>query len=384
VKDRINQIEGNERVWTRDEIFSRKPEQWRMPPITSAGDINSIRLGYPTLFTREFAAELLRETEWESQIDFVPDLPRDVMDPVGDGEMQCPLCNDTRVVNVPHKGKLTGLLVLYGQRCPCIVYRRFRTVWTANVERDFQNVILSKMEPTTEVALSAETQKGILDYVKSHREDSFFLFGPPGTGKTTVSVGLYRIALFMSIQEQEKRRVHYTNVWRVMASVLLDEHVAKAKEEDPENPAPTPTVTIQKIKNVVAKGCRPRLFLDELDKVIMTPFKRNRLIEIVDAVYANGGQIVATSNMNKAQLIREWGEDTAGTILRRIKEGQGRHEVNFGEPIEAASSGTFLRGYGDLANAPSPISTSVRPVVTRPSPSPTSGRGPRIKIFGRS
>jgi predicted ATPase len=71
------------------------------------------------------------------------------------------------------------------------------------------------------------------------------------------------------------------------------------------------------------------LFLDELDKCKATEFQVARLAELVDEVYAQEGQVVATSNKDFDSLCGKWGDDEAGTILRRIGAGPGAHSVEF-------------------------------------------------------
>ncbi len=120
-------------------------------------------------------------------------------------------------------------------------------------------------------------------------------------------------------------------VWRITASVLLNEHVAwETRDKNNENcDIPTPTVTERMISQRVKSGYRPSLFLDEIDKLVPTEFKLNRLGEIIDAIYANNGQLVATSNKSASDLVAKWGSDEALTILRRIGAGPGAHMINF-------------------------------------------------------
>jgi hypothetical protein len=54
-----------------------------------------------------------------------------------------------------------------------------------------------------------------------------------------------------------------------------------------------------------------------------------KLCQIVDAVYEAQGQVVATSNKNVESLAAKWGNDEAGTVLRRIGAGSNAHTVLF-------------------------------------------------------
>jgi hypothetical protein len=141
---------------------------------------------------------------------------------------------------------------------------------------------------------------------------------------------LYQNAVLGSVIEQRKANAMTQAVWWASTSVLLNEHVAKETEKE-KGHAPEPYVTERKIRNAVKYGgWRPRLFLDEIDKIAVSDFKIRRLGELVNAVYAAGGQVVATMNKSPDALAMKWkDEDEAGTILRRIGS-DGGHTIHVG------------------------------------------------------
>jgi hypothetical protein len=116
---------------------------------------------------------------------------------------------------------------------------------------------------------------------------------------------------------------------RISTSVLLNEHVDYERAEDRAGEEP-PYVTERKIRIAVKHGWRPRLFLDELDKLAVSDFKIRRLGELVNAVYAVGGQVCATMNKNPEALAQKWTADEAETILRRIGGDVGAHTLYVG------------------------------------------------------
>jgi DNA replication protein DnaC len=73
----------------------------------------------------------------------------------------------------------------------------------------------------------------------------------------------------------------------------------------------------------------PRLYLDEIDKFVLTDFKVKKLMQLVDAIYAAEGQVVATSNSSLQELARAWGMKEAVTVIRRIGIGEKSHTVVF-------------------------------------------------------
>jgi hypothetical protein len=140
---------------------------------------------------------------------------------------------------------------------------------------------------------------------------------------------LFQRAVMRSVMEQMAANDLCESVWWASTSVLLNEHVEKEREKEGE--APEPYVTERKIRLAVKHGWRPRLFLDEIDKIAVTDFKIRRLGEIVNAIYAVKGQVCATMNKTPDALAVKWkDEDEAGTILRRIGTDEGGHTIHVG------------------------------------------------------
>ena len=199
-----------------------------------------------------------------------------------------------------------------------------------DVPARYRRVDLSALAPSPSALLNMDRQGTIISAIKARPDDSYLFVGAPGTGKTHLMLALYRRALAESVDQQIEREDLCQSVWRVNASALLAQHSAWAVERnrDEPNEALMPSVTVEVIAAAVKKGYRPCLFLDELDKVAPTVAKLSSLCSLVDAVYVEGGQVVATSNKSSEYLAGKWGSDEAGTILRRIG-ADGGHIVNF-------------------------------------------------------
>jgi hypothetical protein len=257
---------------------------------------------------------------------------------VGRGEMRCPICHSDGSgrgsVALMHRGKDTGIMIrLWCNSCPC---RMFRTIWRelgneAKVPRLFQGITLEGLVPSTLSLLPAQRQQAIIDALQAKPDDSYYLYGPPQTGKTHMMTAMYRRAVETWAEQESRQRDFQPAVWRVRTTTLLDEHIAWSTRgsRDEGRPTPGPTVTVEKIQAAVAKGYRPRIFLDELDKVVASDYKLGELIKIVDAVYEATGSVVATGNMSVDALSAKWGSNEAGTIMRRIAAGPGSHLVKF-------------------------------------------------------
>jgi hypothetical protein len=257
---------------------------------------------------------------------------------VGRGQMRCPICHSDGSgrahVALLYQGRDTGIMIrLWSDNCPC---RTYRSIWRqlgdgAKVPRLFQGITLEGLAPSTLSLLPIQRQQAIIDALQGHPGDSFYLYGPPSTGKTHMMSAMYRRAIETWAEQESHQRDYEVAVWRVRTATLLDQHIAWASRgnRDEGRPTPCPSVTVEKIQSAVAKGYRPCLFLDELDKVVPSDFKLGELIKIVDAIYESTGQVVGTGNMSVDALSAKWGSNEAGTILRRIAAGPGAHLVKF-------------------------------------------------------
>ncbi len=76
------------------------------------------------------------------------------------------------------------------------------------------------------------------------------------------------------------------------------------------------------IQDAQEENLRPRIFVDEFDKVNVTDFALNSVGELVDTIYnfsgqdGKGVQFVMATNLNRQEFVSVWGNH----ILRRIEE----------------------------------------------------------------
>jgi len=307
------------RTWTREMIFKEPELKWlTLPPHNTTAR-----------FTDAFLEELQRETRWKL-IEEPPTLSEELREAIGTGAHPCPLCKGSKSSPLLHRGEATNIEMYRRVKCSCGLDRLFWERWQY-VPKRFKHVRLETLAPRSNERISEERQAKIIAAFRAKPQDSYFMYGPPGTGKTHLATALYREAVKRSADEQFRRDDWCPSVWRISTSVLLNEHAdwEGRDRNDPDCRVKAPSVTERMITSAAKKNYRPCLFLEEIDKVATSRFKLDRLCEIINAVYDAEGQVVATANKSVDSLAARWGDDEAGTVLRRIGAGEGGHTVPF-------------------------------------------------------
>jgi hypothetical protein len=326
-------------TWTPDTVYaSDAPEYTRFnqsawPPRLTRHQLDSMRRN-PAFFnwlTPEFCQALLSEQRW-APVNDPTLLTGDARRPVMEGK-PCPTCgsSDGGHVSALHRGIDTAIELVIPVRCPCgwVVKLREALAKQMKAHARFADVRLSEIKPHPGLAIDADTQAKIIDEIKAAPDDSYFLVGQPNSGKSHLMTGLFRRALARWCKDSWLRNDPTPAVWRISAAQLLDAHVAWDTRTKGEGSVPMPPVTVNGIHAAAERGYRPRLFLDELDKIAATEYKLQKLIAIIDAIYEAQGQVVATANKDLTTLVAKWGFDEAVTTIRRIGGGPGAHTVEF-------------------------------------------------------
>jgi hypothetical protein len=116
---------------------------------------------------------------------------------------------------------------------------------------------LSTIAPHPGLTLDLETQAKIITDIKAAPTGSYFLVGPPNTGKSHILTGLFRHALAAWATKSFVEGTYRPAVRRISAAQLLDEHVAWVTNRDDRGSVPLPTVRVNAIQAAAEEGPVP-------------------------------------------------------------------------------------------------------------------------------
>jgi hypothetical protein len=179
----------------------------------------------------------------------------------------------------------------------------------------------ANIQPSKLSSVPLEKQAKLIDAVRMHLSDSWAFFGAPGTGKTTLSNMLFKAAVIQDIfSEMSSGNQSLTpHVWRITARELCQQAQDRATGRDLVDEdtivdtqalmkASARLVNRERIQRAVNAGLRPRLFVEEWDKISATPFQMLSLFDVLDAIIAAKGQLVMTSNLTWDEFCAMFGQ----------------------------------------------------------------------------
>jgi DNA replication protein DnaC len=156
------------------------------------------------------------------------------------------------------------------------------------------NETILNLEPSTITGVPVARQETILRYVYEHPEKSYVFSGPCGTGKTTLLNELRRLSdsrpVFVSTMKEYQRN---------LTAIARGGRLPYAFMS-PDSPS----------------RMRWRIFLDDFDKCSGSEFIRLELFELIDNVYKSGSQLVLTTNMDKQEFKKFFGDAIAWRITK--------------------------------------------------------------------
>jgi hypothetical protein len=281
------------------------------------------------------ASRSKRETEWvlnEPLPNTVPNLRR-----VARGLDSCSLCNDDGYLRRLLTGKNTGATTLREFGCPCQKYKAYIYLFDRDVPAHDRHIRFDKLAPSEVSFMPLFLQEKLIRSIKGNPDKNWAMFGPAGWSKTTFCLALWDHAIKEELCKAFIRcgrntllfAEQYFPVWRVSAKRMLQEISEYENYDYSEGRPAEPTVTARKIRQATHNGYRPRLFIEEIDKInTLTKPRLNTLFELIQEIYANNGQVCLNSNMSTVVFESEFGPD----FFRRVSEPEHSIVLNLFDP----------------------------------------------------
>ena len=223
-----------------------------------------------------------------------------------DTQTECRECQGTGWKTVDNP-KAPGMRLAVA--CPHAVREDIRRKLSKIGPRDrwAQIELLEICEDPTRCFAPIELQHQIIKRLRADPDRSFAFFGPSGFGKTSYIAALWHRA----VTQSEGRGCYYVQMCDLVRSL-------RNYEFDRDE---TPELSRQIIRDAVSMGRRPRVFIDEFDKVTASEFARNAIHDFIDELYKqsdgtpHGVQLVLGTNLDRDEFVQIWGAN----VLRRIE-----------------------------------------------------------------
>ena len=205
----------------------------------------------------------------------------------------------------------------------------------------YRDIIPSKLQPSKLSRLPMEDQAKLYADInsKEHRLEGWAFFAPAGYSKTTVSWALFKYAIHQNLkvalwtgQMEYVRRgwgdpprlQHYTPCYVYQESV--PEWLEKIQASWGVDGAVPPRLNFEQIGKAERDGFRPRVFLEEIDKIKEgSEWNTNKLFTLLNAIDKHKGQLVLDTNLSRQQFLDRFGEP----IYRRVNEDCNIREYGF-------------------------------------------------------
>lgn len=158
--------------------------------------------------------------------------------------------------------------------------------------------------PSLVPQVEMEVQEKILDIIRNKPLDGYLFHGPTGTGKTYLMWALYKEALFCG------RKALFVTA-RSMITALRKLEFQHPNEQNNDIPDLVEPYMLR--RNIWGPT---HLFIDEWDKVSVTPYVRDLLLALIDHCASNPSSVVlcVATNSDKRDFCELYGE----AIFRRI------------------------------------------------------------------
>lgn len=213
----------------------------------------------------------------------------------------CDQCEDSGSVFGTYVDEFSGQELECMKPCVCLEPKRAEFVLN-QMPALYRLADLASIEPWDH---KHKKQKAILEKVKTNPYKSYLFLGASGVGKSYISWALWKNAALSG------RRAIATT-----AAELMKEFRDLEIEDEPERPKVVPA-------DLAQGKFLYTIFLDEIEKIRMSPFAMEKLFELIKNAVDYGHQLIVTSNMREGELQKAfgkidpvWGE----AMMRRLVE----------------------------------------------------------------
>ena len=169
------------------------------------------------------------------------------------------------------------------------------------------------LTPTTGTGVSIERQQQLLDYIRANPFASIVFSGPPGVGKTTL---LYELARCSREAKYKNHAVYCEPMTKFQRDTTAKERGEYANVITPES-------------FLLAKGQQITwaAMFDDFDKVTSSEFIRLKLFAVIDAIVQTGTQLALSTNMNREEFAKFFGDAVAWRIIKHCKWAEVNRET---------------------------------------------------------
>ncbi len=157
--------------------------------------------------------------------------------------------------------------------------------------------------PYAESGLPVAQQEKILETICTNPLASYVFSGPPGVGKTTLLREVERLA----------RVARPKNFPVYSRSMMQYQHDATAVARGESVGV---FVRPHSIRNEAELKLHWGVFLDDFDKVSGSEFIRLQVFELVNAICETDSQLVISTNMNREEFAKFFGDHIAWRVLK--------------------------------------------------------------------